>query len=84
MAPNQLMARIHNGALYGIAASSFSKLYYLAEVEATTCNVNGLMVLSTMSKIKRKIMPCCNRSYSVSLGGISVTWHIFILPQTVP
>lgn len=58
MTPNQLMARIYNGALYSIAASSFSIVYYLTGVEAPTCNVNGLMVLPAMSKIRRKIMFC--------------------------
>lgn len=84
MTPNQLMARVHNRALYSIAASSFSILYYLTGVEATPCNVNGLMVLSTVSKARRKIMFCCNKRYSISLGGVSVTGHIFILQQMVP
>lgn len=84
MTPNQLMERAHNRALYSIAASSFSILYYLTGVEATTCNVNGLMVLSIVSEARRKIIFCCNKRYSTFLGGVSVTGHIFILQQMVP
>lgn len=84
MTPNQLMTRVCNRALYGIAASSFSILYYLKGVEATTCNVNVLMVLSTVSKARRKIIFCCNKRYSISLGGGFVTGYIFILQQMVP
>ena len=75
MTSNQLMARIHNGALFGIAASSFSKLYYLTKVEATTCNVNGLMVLSTMRKTKRKIMFCYNKMFHILTRCIYNTAH---------
>lgn len=88
MTPNQLMARVHNGALYSIVASSFSILYYLTEVEVTTCKVNGLMVLSTMSMTRRKITFCCNEIFHILRRCIYNMAHFHLatngplIPQT--
>lgn len=73
------MVRVYNGVLFGIVVSLFSILYYLIGVEVIVCNVNGLMVFFTMSKIRRKIMFCCNERYFIFLGCVFIIWYIFIL-----